>query len=488
METLEYYKLKDELSALIKDEISKSLGNERDLQQRYIGIGLKIAAGGIAAAFLTLGVFGIKSFYEVDSSIKKIPAIINKRTNDEVTARFNSDNPVAQYEAVLRESAARSIASSIAMQAERGNFSLDARASDIIVRALNEPAIRLQTKLSLIAAMSTDKIRVVPPAVDQAIVGVVQQISNQSPVKEADLRSCLEYFSHRSPERFASEVEKIYDAHNSDADIRLAVGRYAMTLQKDPSNLTRKLEKTEDRNLLYLMHIRDLRNGKSKQINRELFDALLVRAISLHPDDDFSLSDVIKHLDAVDDDASIEVVGQLIEAIQQFALAKNLSLAVANDSSDDMSFRLFAADGTKASTTLDRDDFRTLIQLATAWIKSNLEQSKGEFTPAIAQAMDFWFPRPAGDAKMTARKAGNFALDDFKKVRFIAPDGSETPGSALPSRAVVTTQRSGAEISVLLKWTDETGAIKSMPIRQIADLDTDSLKQRGIWGRVSDDD
>jgi hypothetical protein len=488
METLEYYKLKDELSARIKDEISKSIGNERDLQQRYIGVGLKVAATGIAAAVLTLGVFGIKSFYEIDSAIKKIPEIINKRANDEVTARFNKNNPVAQYESTLLESAARSIASSIGAQVDR--VALDARVTDVIVRALNDQTIRLPIKLSLVSALSTQKVRSVSPAIDQGAIAITQQIAAQNPVNESDLRRSLQYFSYRIPERFVGEVEKIYDAHNGIPEIRLAVGRYAMALQRDTGNLIKKLEKSDDTLLRYQLHIRDLKNGKVKQINRELFEAVFTPALNRselnRSEDEIGLSDIIGHLNSIDDD-NPEIVGQIIEAIQQYAFSRSLSLAVHDDSSDGMSFRFYGPDGKKASTEIDRSDFDTLIQLATAWIKHNLDQSNGEFTDPIKQAMDFWFPRSDSE-KATSRKAGAFRLTDVRKVRFVAPDGGETAGDTLANRAVVTTRRVGTEINVILKWDNELGEAKSMPVKAIANLDSDSLNQYGIWRRVTNDD
>jgi len=484
MESLEYYKLKDELSDLIRGEITKSLSNERDLQQRYISVGLKVAATGLAAAVLALGVFGIKSFYEVDTAIKKIPDIINKRVNDEVVDRFNNNNPVAQYELTLLESAARSVATTMSVQNRGGNFLLDARVSDLITRALNEKTIKQSTKLSLIGALSTQKLRNVSPSIDQAVLAVVQQIGSQTTVDESDLRRCIEYFSYRGPERFVGEVEKIYDAHNGSPEIRLAIGRYASALQRDTGNLVKKLEKSEDLNLKYLLHFRELKNGKAKQVNREIFHAMLAQAINPRGDG-ITLSDMIDHIDEIDEETGIEIAGQMVDAISEYARFKNLFLAVQDESSDDPSFRLYTEDGAKASVSMDKSEFDTLSRLATSWIGDNLKHSKGQFTDPIKQAMDFWFPRFDSDGKVTARKAGGFILGDVRKTRFVAPDGREIPGDNLANRAIVTIKRIGDEITVQLKWTDEVGETKSMPIKAIVDLDPDNLRQYGVWRRSS---
>lgn len=486
METLEYYKLKDDLTGLIRDEISKNLSNERDLQQRYLGIGLKIAASGIAAAVLTLGLFGIKSIYEIDAAVKKIPDIINKRANDEVTARFNSNNPVEQYENALLETAARAVATSLAMQASRGRFLLDARATDLIVRALNSKTTKLQTKLALVTNLSSQKISSVSPSIDQAVITAGQDVANQSPLDASELRPFIDYFAARIPDRFVTEVEKIYDAHGGSPEIRMAVGRYAMTLEKDSGNLVKKLEKSDDADLKYLLHIRELRNGKVKQVDRQIFDAAFARAINNRSDDEIGLSNIIEHIDDVDDDASIEVVGQLIDAIREYAISKDLSLAV-DDSPDNTSFRFYTPSLSKASTNFDRRTFDTLARLATASIKESLRQSKGEFTDRIRQSMEFWSPRSAPDALADDRKTGAFILRDAKKSRFIAQDGREVAGNIISGRALIMAQRSGTDINVLVKWDDELGKAKSIPIKAILDFDPDRLSRYGIWRRVTND-
>jgi hypothetical protein len=182
MDTLEYYKLKDELSTLIKTEVASSINNERDLQQKYIGIGLKVAAGGIAAAVLAVGLFGVKSAYDVQSRISEIPTKINERADKEIIARFNKDNPVVKYDAILLDTSARAIASSIAVQAEGRPFTLDNRLSDLFLRALNDPNIPTGTKLSIVDALSTSKIRFILPAIDQAIITLAEKLSADNPV------------------------------------------------------------------------------------------------------------------------------------------------------------------------------------------------------------------------------------------------------------------------------------------------------------------
>jgi hypothetical protein len=488
-ESLEYYKLKDELAQLLKDEIGKRLDNERDLQQRYIGLGLKVATAGIAAAVLTLGVFGIKSVYEVNSAVNKIPEFITKRVDTEVTKRFDSVNPVAQYESMLLDSAARSIASSLETQAEQGYLiTLDERRSDVIVRGLSDKTIRPATKMSLIGALSTAKIRNVSPAIDQAVIALTEQIGNDSSGNEQNLLRCLAFFSFRSPERFAGEIEKLYDKHGGKSGMRLAIGRYTVKLPKDYGDaLAKKLEKADDPNIKYMLHIRDLTIGRAKQVNTELLAATLIGAFNnSEPSDGITLSELIDDISSLD--GSPEIVAQLIESIRAYADANKLTLAVSDDSPNSVTFGFYGPDGKGASADMDRDKFEILIGLAADRIKDNLRQSKGEFTDPIKQAMDFWFPRSDSDVDANPPKAGAFSLGDAKKVNFITSDGREIPGSTLSSRAIVTTQGTGSDLRVILKWNNEIGDSKSLPLKKIVDFNARSLKQYGLWNRVSNDD
>jgi hypothetical protein len=489
-ESLEYYKLKDELGQLLKDEISRSRENERDLQEKYIGMGLKIAAAGVAAAVITFGIFGIKSFYDVQSAIKGIPKTINTVVTDEVRARFKDKDPVGEYEIIVLESTARSIAASLTAQADQARYlSLDQRMSDVVVRALNDKNILPATKLSLIDAISSRKIRSISPLIDQAVIELAERAENEKLVDQRTLLGCLNYFTTRAPERFVGEVAKIYDAGGTMSGVRLAVGRYLFALTKDTDNLAGKLEKSDDINVKYFVHISNLKVGGAKQLDPDLFKAALANALNTDSDDGVSLSDLIDHISTMDEiDDRSDIVTAMLDSIREYANSNKLTLAVDDDSINNMGFRFYTPQGKTASASIDREHFRLLIVHVTDHIRDSLQESKGEFTDPIRQALEFWFPRSDPDATAHSRKAGALSLGDVKKVRFIAPDGSETPGSSLANRAILTTLTTGGNTSVVLKWNDETGQTKSMRIKSILDLDTDSLQPYGIWDRVSDYD
>jgi len=367
-------------------------------------------------------------------------------------------------------------------------ITLDERRSDVIVRGLSDKTIRLATKLSLISALSTVKIRNASPAIDQAVIALTEQIGNESSVNEQTLLRCLAYFSFRSPERFAGEIEKIYDRHSGKSGIRLAIGRYTVKLPKDYGDaLAKKLEKTDDPNTKYMLHIRDLTIGRAKQVNAELLAATLIRAFNnSEPTDGITLSELIDDISSLD--GSPEIVAQLIESIREYADANKLTLAVGDDSPNNITFGFYGPDGKSASVDIDRDKFDTLIGLAADRIKDNLRQSKGEFTDPIKQAMDFWFPRSDSDVDASSPKAGAFSLGDAKKVSFVTSDGREIPGNTLSSRAIVTTQGTGSDLRVILKWNNEIGDTKSVPLKKIVDFNPRSLKQYGIWNRASNND
>lgn len=480
METLEYYKLKDELSTLIKTEIAGSVSNERDLQQKYIGIGLKVAAVGLAAAVLAIGLFGIKSAVDINSTIRKIPELINQRADKEIAKRFSNDNPVVKYEAMILDSSARAIASSITTQLQqRSILSLENRISDLIVRTLNDPNIQTVTKLSVIDALSTSKIRNITPTVDQAIIAVAQKISTENPASEKSLLRCLSYFSARNADQFAAEVEKIFDAHGTLPKLGLATAKYTMNMSDGyGSDLMRKLTQVNDINITYLLHVRSLKNGKTTQLDRELFKKVLATALNESSDDKIALTNIIDHADSINDarEDYSEIVSQFLDTIREYALAKNLAFAIENQDPGDISFGFYTASGDSNSSSIDRTQFDTLMNLVKLQLRDELKRGDGQFDEKIRKEMDFWLPKAVTEWTTESPKVVGFAVRDLQNVRFISENGSEILGNKVGAYAIITTQTVANQINVVLKWNTESGSVQSAPIKAITNFKPRNLE------------
>ncbi len=488
-DSLEYYKLKEDLGRFLKDEISRAVQNERDLQQKYIGIGLKVAAVGIATAVIVVGLFGIKSIYDVRSTIDTIPDTINTKVNEEIVKRFDKNNPVAKFEMILLGSAARSIATSITMQAENSHpVAIEDTIADIITRALVDKNIDRETKLSLISAMNSATLSNISPSIGQSVVALVQQSLAENQPDEELLRRCLKFFASRNAERYTAIAEKIFEARASSPAIMLAVGRYAGALEKNNGeDLIKKLEKSEDSNLKYLIHVRNLRVGKVKQVDIAIFSDAIQRSFNADPDDDLGLSDVIEGIGSINDgfEPRTEVILQLVEALREYASSKSLVLAVEDNSPDSMSFRFYNAAARPSSASIDQKHFQTLIEVIGGCVRDSLRQSKGEFTDSTRQMIEFWLPRI--DRGTEQRRAGALSYKDLKKVRFIAADGPDTPVNTGAAKATIAIDGSGPNAKLVIKWSDDTGEAKSARLKTIVDFNARFLTDYGIWSRTTQD-
>ncbi|HXI08443.1 MAG: hypothetical protein ACRC1G_18040 [Bradyrhizobium sp.] len=484
-QSLEYYKLKEDLGRFLKDEITRAVQNERDLQQKYIGIGLKVAGVGIAVAVLVVGLFGIKSIYDVDSAIKKIPDTINRRVDDEVMKRFNADNPVAKYELTLLENAARAVSASLTTQSTGWGVDLDGRSSNVIIQALDDKNIRTTLKLTLVEALSNPKVGDIPSTVDQAIVAFATRIATTEPGNTNGILQCMNYFSARTPGRFAADVEKLFDKTGANIKIRLAVARFALKLPRNTGdNLIKKLTAADDIDIRYLMYVRSLATGKNKQVNQELISSTMERLLPASIDDEhLGFAEMIDHLNLVYE--SSDVAPKLADAIRNHAISKGLYLTTKDRATADMRFHFVTAEGNAASATFRAARLTQLMRFAVDQIKDELKKSNGEFTDSTIRLMELWFPIEDSKAGIHSRRAGGLRLYESGRYRFVSPDGKETPGTALPDQVTLTTSVNSSGPGVTMAWSDESGLPKSMRVTKIVNLDVDSLEEYGIWTRAS---
>jgi hypothetical protein len=261
-----------------------------------------------------------------------------------------------------------------------------------------------------------------------------------------------------------------------------------MNLQKDTGNLVKTLEGSDDPNLKYLLHVRELKNGKAKQLDRGLFEPILSRVLDNRTDEGIRLSDIVEHMDLVDDNGPIEIGGQFVDAIREYATRRGLSLAVNTENLREMSVGFYKQDGAVAYGTLRQNEFDSLARIATNWIKTNLKQNYGEFTVPITLSMDFWSPRSTPNAQNAdPSKAGTFLLSNVSAMTFFAYNDQRIAGSSLDSRAHITFERIRGSIIVLLKWDDKLGEAKSVPIKSILNLEPEFLRRSGIWRPMAGD-
>ena len=485
METLEFYRLKDELSELVKSEVARSVASERDLQQRYVGLGLKIAAGGLGAAVLALGIFGVKSLNDINTAIAKIPEFITTRTDAEIAKRFDENNPIVKYETMLLESSARAIVASLSAQLERtGALSIDERTADITARSLQHKDVRSSTKLSLIRTFSTTKIRNVSPAIDQAIATFAQQLANESKFDERALISCMRYFGQRNAERFISDVEKLYDLRGNVPGIGIATSRYALELSKGYGNdLFKKLEKSDDLGMKYIVHIANLKASKTSQLDTALFKSMLSSAVKEDTSEDVNLTEVIKHIVSVAEASNntSELPRQIVNSLREHMAQAGLSPTLRFQSADNTYFAFASIDGENRSASIGRESFESLLEIVSSQIREEFIASGGKVTDQLKEKISFWLPRSSIDAAEDDERASFFLIRDAKNLRFVLEDGSEIEGKILNGQANIVPRVKDSQTRLVLRWADAVEGVKSVPIAAIRNLRMQSLRLHGTW-------
>ena len=487
METLEFYKLKDELNELVRSEVARSVASERDLQQRYVGLGLKIAAGGLGAAILTLGIFGVKSLNDVNTAIAKIPDVIAARTDAEITKRFDENNPVVKYETMLLESSARAIVASITAQLERSVvLSIDERTADVASRSLQHKDVRPSTKLALIRALTTTKIRNMSSAIDQAVTIFALQQANESKFDERALITCLRYFAQRNAERFVPDVEKIYDLRGNVPGIGIATSRFALELSRGyGSDLFKKLEKSDDLGTKYIIHVANLKTAKSNQVDTALFKSMLSSAVNEDSSDDVNLTEMIKHIAALTEALSNtpEIPRQIVNGMHAYMVESGLSPAQRLQSNDNTYFAFASTDGETRSTSIGRESFEALLVVVSAQIREELVASGGRLTDPLKDKIGFWLPRSSIDSTEDDDdgRASFFVIRDPKNLGFLAEDGSEIDGKTLAGQVSIVPRTREKQTRIVLRWADAIEGVRNVPIVAIRNLRLQSLRLHNTW-------
>jgi hypothetical protein len=491
MESLEYYQLKDTLGKELRDEIQSSISNERELQQKYIGLGIKIAIVGVSAAVVALGIFGIKSAYDLHATIASIPSRIDKRADRAVQDRFNSsENPITKYEDLLRDSAARAIAASISAQANtpgRANIVLDESTSASIVDCLTSGTTKPASKLSLISAMSTARIRTISPAIDQAVIAVLTSVSDAHLSDIRSLPRIMQYFSFRSPERFEDDIKKVYKAHDTQPDIQLQTAKYVYRLKKDfGQDLADSLAKGSNQTAKLLLHIRDLKNGTQDQLDAALITPAIDSALS-QDNDRMSLDDLITYFQDVSDEGNnqTQVIGVFLDLLQSRVTTKALTFAAGNFLVDSDEFFGFA-DKDGNGPNLDRKNFDALFNMAVDHVVDLLKGSGGEFNEKARSSLAFWLPKALIGSSLSKKHVGFLVVDRTMDAHFTIGDGKELTIDQFGDPAIISVTSENDAIKVLLKWNDQTGKAVTNLIDRTSE--PKALQAFGTWRSPTEDD
>src|SRR5262249_30081926 len=147
------------------------------------------------------------------------------------------------------------------------------------------------------------------------------------------------------------EIESVYETHRDSGQVRLAIARYASKLDKNyGGNLIKTLTAADDPQIKFLMHMRNLRVGKDKQVSADVFSATLAGTLN-RENDAQNLNGIIDEMSFIDDEAnnSTEILRDLLNIFRKEATNKGFTFVASDIFNSDDSFFGFMAESRRVS-------------------------------------------------------------------------------------------------------------------------------------------
>jgi hypothetical protein len=448
MTTVEYYKLKEELSELIKNQVSTDLRAERDLQQRYIGLGLKIAGAGAAVAILSVGLLGIKSTYDISSAISDTTKNIEKKIETEITSQFNERNPVRSYQSMLIGASARAIIASIDIQAAQNNrlaIQLDERIVEAVNAVLKSSEVKGDVKREVISVLVRTNIRDqgIRSTTTPLVLSLLKDISRSDHIEDVPLAiACIRYLALRTAPPITADIGRIYDQHKNERQIGLAVAQYAFELSRDNGErLITSLEASNDDAVKYLMHMRRLRFEKNTTVDGDLLKRLLPSTFEVNPAiASLRPTDVLRHIGSVfEDNENHATAVQLMDILRESAVSRNFEFAVSSAHFDGR--ELFGFVRRRGQLFgMPRQVFNEFFELAVSLFVKGIEENQGTVTSVDLARIAFWTPKNARGPKRANEELGflgAIAVLPNEKMAFVTNDNAKIQRSDLDGRVML---------------------------------------------------
>ena len=226
MDEIAYYKAKEELTEACKNYIDKKFETEKSLITQYLGFAGKIALAGIGIAVLTVGFFGLKTYDDVNKSIQA-----------EIKSRFSSDNPVAKYDALLKDAAIDGIIASLAVRVEQSERISNAEEALVfLTRALQDESVTVERKSQILelAVRLPSSSRSILARTARKLIQLDFKDNRESGIRL--MNSLLKLYAVSDPNAFVTDALDIFEKYKDEATIRESVAEMLGTIEAGNGN------------------------------------------------------------------------------------------------------------------------------------------------------------------------------------------------------------------------------------------------------------
>jgi hypothetical protein len=485
MDDAAYYKVKEELTETCKSYIDKKFETEKNLITQYLGFAGKVALAGIGIAFLTVGFFGLKTYDDVNKSIQA-----------EIKSRFSSDNPVAKYDALLKDVAIDGVIASLAVRVEQSERLVNAEESvAFLTRALQDESVAVERKSQILelAVRLPQSSRPILARTARKLVQIDFKDNRESAIRL--MNNLLKLYSSSDPNALVTEALDIFEKYKDEASIVESVAEMLGDL--DPERGGRIVAKMAPiPGTVPKFHVKmfDLRTNPEAKLDSEWLNSLVKKIVEVGSE--FSVrsrEDTINPREFVSavnklkaDDPNFWI---LCEAFAREARQKKMQVLYRDNDLFDRKAKHFIGLTVNQGTYLVDPRMFTdfYAKIARAFLFRSSQFAKP--APEDLSVLEFWSPKQADASRLT--KASNsaagatryrpyFLINSARDIR------NEVDGTVAQERAnnvfAVTLNQESPQPGFQIYWRDSMGKINSAVAFRLVGIEKSELRIRTNMG------
>jgi hypothetical protein len=485
MDELGYYKAKEELTEVCKNYIDKKFETEKSLIAQYLGFAGKVALAGIGIAVLTVGFFGLKTYDDVNKSIQA-----------EIKSRFSSDNPVAKYDALLKDAAVDGLIASLAVRVEQSERISNAEEALVfLTRALQDESVTVERKSQILdlAVRLPSSVRPVLARTARKLIQLDFKDNRESAVRL--MNSLLKLYALSDANAFVADSLDIFEKYKDEATIREGVAEMLGAIEPGNGNsIVAKLAPIQGTAVPFHVKMFDLRTNPDAKLDHAWAESLVKKIVDINPvfalrarEDTIVPAEFIAALNKLkEDDESFWV---LCEKFAEEARRRKMLVVYRDKEQYDRAAKPYVGLTLNSVTyPVDPKLFTTFYsKIARAFFVRSSQFAAPSHDDLLV--LEFWSPRQSDDSRLTRSPNSAASAVNYRPYFLVSSTGEvRNEDDAILARERVNNifairlDQESSQPRLRVYWRDALGKLNSVAASRVTGVEKSGLRVRAGTG------
>jgi hypothetical protein len=486
MDELAYYKAKEELTEACKNYIDKKFETEKSLIAQYLGFAGKVALAGIGIAVLTVGFFGLKTYDDVNKSIQA-----------EIKSRFSSDNPVAKYDALLKDAAIDGLIASLAMRVEQSERISNAEEALVfLTRALQDESVTVERKSQILdlAVRLPSSSRPILARTARKLIQLDFKDNRESAIRL--MNNLLKLYALSDANAFVTDALDIFEKYKDEATIRESVAEMLGTIEAGNGNrIVAKLAPIQGTVVPFHVKMFDLRTNPDAKLDHAWLESLVKKIVEVNSifalrtrEDTIVPTEFISAVNRLKDDD--ESFWALCEKFASEARRKRMLVVYRDKEQYDRAAKPYVGLTVNSVTyPVDPKLFATFYsKIARAFFVRSSQLAVP--TQDDLLVLEFWSPRQSDDSRLTRSPNSAASAVNYRPYFLISSSGEiRNEDDAVVARERVNNilairlDQESAQPRFRIYWRDALGKMTSVAVSRLRGVEKGEFRVRaGVAG------